>query len=501
MYGSTLRESRVGRWCATAVLAVAVWAGLGAGTGNTNIPTDAVSRDDLVGAIEREIRFTRQFSRQFGVHVVDLSSGESVYSLEADRLHIIASNTKLFTTAAALEYLGPGHFFETRLMQRGDLADRVLSGDIAVIGGGDPNISGRHYDGDPLAIFSRWAEQIRSSGIDRISGDLYLVDGLFESEIVHRDWPRDQMSRWYQAPVSALSFSDNCVLVRVRPGSRPGAPAIVETVPDLDMFEVRNEATTTSSSKSHVVSINRLNGSNVIQVKGRIYRSAAPVESWVTVADPVEYFGAALAKALRRGGVEFAGSIRRIRDLPPGAWTETLTHRIDLVSTIDVINKRSQNFYAESLLKLMGALLCADGSWASGIRIVQDFLATVGIERGAYRLADGSGMSRNNQFTARQLTRLLHHMFLHPRASEFVMSLPYSGEEGLSWEKRLAEPEYRANVFAKSGGLRGVSTLSGYAKAASGRVYAFSILCNNNTSRWEAKRAQDRIVAALIDNG
>jgi D-alanyl-D-alanine carboxypeptidase/D-alanyl-D-alanine-endopeptidase (penicillin-binding protein 4) len=92
-------------------------------------------------------------------------------------------------------------------------------------------------------------------------------------------------------------------------------------------------------------------------------------------------------------------------------------------------------------------------------------------------------------------------MFTHPHGREFMRSLAYSGEPGLRWEKRLAEPGYAGNVFAKTGTLTGISTLSGYAKARSGRLYAFSILCNGTRGAWHAQRAQDAIVRALVDQG
>ena len=116
-------------------------------------------------------------------------------------------------------------------------------------------------------------------------------------------------------------------------------------------------------------------------------------------------------------------------------------------------------------------------------------------------LADGSGMSRANRATPRLMAALLRTMYFHRWGREFVASLPYSGEEDLSWRKRLAEPPYRGNVFAKTGTLNGVSTLSGYAKGASGRLYVFSILCNGTRGSWHAKRAQDAILRALIDEG
>jgi D-alanyl-D-alanine carboxypeptidase/D-alanyl-D-alanine-endopeptidase (penicillin-binding protein 4) len=167
-----------------------------------------------------------------------------------------------------------------------------------------------------------------------------------------------------------------------------------------------------------------------------------------------------------------------------------------------VINKRSQNFYAESLLKALGAERCGAGTWEGGLEAVAQFLeGDVGIPRGSYRMADGSGMSRANRFSAAQLVALLRHMYYHRWGRAFLQSLPFSGEPGLSWERRLAQAPYRDNVYAKTGTLTGVSTLSGYAKGRSGRLYAFSILGNRARSTWQARQDQDRILRALIDNG
>ncbi len=219
------------------------------------------------------------------------------------------------------------------------------------------------------------------------------------------------------------------------------------------------------------------------------------------MTDPLAYFGAALRKGLAEEEVAVTGEMRPVAELPAGPWRQVAVHRSDLLGTVEVVLKRSQNFYAESLLKLLGAERCGDGSWQGGLRVVEEFLAEVGLAPGSYRLADGSGMSRNNRMSPRQLTRLLTHMLRRPQAREFMLAMPHSGEADLSWERRLAEPPYGGNVFAKTGSLRGVSTLSGYAKARSGRVYAFSILMNGAGERWRAQAAQDRIVRALIDLG
>ena len=461
----------------------------------------ATATSELERSLAISADAARQVTGSLGIHVVEMASGDTVFEKSADDLKIIASNTKLFTTAAALDRLGPGFFFETDLLLKGRQSGSTLRGNLAIVGGGDPNISGRHFEGDSFAVFRDWAQAIRDRGVERIEGDLFLVHGLFEPPRVHPDWPEDQLGRWYEAPIEALSFNDNCILVKVWPGSSPGAPARVEMVPDLPMFEVRNSAKTTNSSRKHKVIIDRINGSNVLQVAGSVYQHAAPVESWVTVPDPLHYFAVALESAFEREGLDLEGRVLYSRFLPVAHWEWVAGYRTDLMTTAEVINKRSQNFFAESLLKLMGARLCGEGSWEAGRAVVEEFLAELGFAEGGYSLADGSGLSRENRFSARQITDLLRHMYFHPRGRDFLLTLPYSGEPGLKWERRLAEEPYKGNVFAKTGSLLGVSTLSGYVKARSGKIYAFSILCNRTSSNWRAQRAQDQLLRALVEKG
>ncbi|MFQ5528420.1 MAG: D-alanyl-D-alanine carboxypeptidase/D-alanyl-D-alanine-endopeptidase [Thermoanaerobaculia bacterium] len=456
---------------------------------------------DLARELGRSVASVRSAARQLSVHIVSLPDGEPVYAFAPETPRIIASNTKLVTTAAALDRLGPGYFFETAVFIEGKHLGKRLVGNLAIRGGGDPNISGRLFDGDPYAVFRSWARRLRSLGIEEITGDLFLVHGLFDDAHVHPDWPRNQLARSYEAPVAALSYSDNSVLVRVHPGTRVGAPATAEVVSDVPIFDVENHARTAGSARHHWVAVDRKPGTNVIQVNGMILKGIDPIDVWVSVDDPVEYFGAALVGAFDKEGVVIRGRPRASELLPSGGWFRVAEHRSDLMTTMEVINRRSQNFYAESLLKLLGARSCRRGSWQGGLEVMADFLLEAGVPPG-WELADGSGMSRGNRFSASQLTRLLTYMFEHRYAREFVLTLPYGGlEDHDRWRRRLAEPPYRERVFAKTGSLSGVSALSGYVKAQSGKVYAFSILGNRVRSVWRARRAQDAIVRTLIDHG
>ena len=458
-------------------------------------PVETSSNTALYRALEAQVGQALRVTSALGVHVVDLDTGESVYGYNPDEPRVIASNTKLFTTAAILDALGPGYAFETRLLLQGPVRDGVLNGPLGVVGSGDPQISGRDYAGDAFAPFREWAKALRDRGIERVAGDLYLDHGLFDPPLVHPDWPRDQLTRWYEAPVEALSFSDNCILVRVWPGSA-GGPAQVELVPDVPILQVRNTARTIGKGGQNVV-IHRT-GEELI-IRGNIRSSSGPVESWVTVPDPVRYFGQGLIAALAEEGVRVEGRLRPVDRLPSLVWERVAVHSSDLLSAIRVTNKRSQNFYAESLAKHLGALRCGRGNWEDGVRAVGEFATGLGIPKGSFNLADGSGMSRENRFAPRHLTLLLRHMFFHEAGSEFAQSLPYSGEDLGSWKRRMAQPPYAGNVFAKTGTLEGVSALSGYAKAVSGKAYAFSILLNRVGG--DARGAQDSIIRALIDNG
>lgn len=455
----------------------------------------------LAEALAREVGAAAKVAKGVGVHVVDLAGNSEVYGHQAAEPRILASNTKLLTTAAALAELGPDFRFETRFQLRGAVEGGVLRGDVAVVGGGDPNLSGRFHDGDSFAPFRPWARELAARGVRKVEGELFLVNGLFEGPRVHPDWPRDQLTAWYEAPVDALSFNDNCVLVRVRPGAKPGAPARAEVVPAMGYFQFRNTARTSEGKGGRLV-VTREAASDTLVVSGYVGARSAPVDVWVAVYDPPSYFAAALRAAFAEEGVELPARFRYEHAPLAGAWEIVGAYQSALSPTLAVTNKRSQNFYAESLAKLLGHRKLGAGSWENATRAISSFLVDLGLPAAEFRLADGSGMSRGNVASPRAVTQLLAKMYFHPYGREFLQSLPYSGEGELnSWRRRLATPPYKGNVFAKTGTLNGVSTLSGYAKAQSGRVYAFSILLNQSRGSGGAHAAQDRIVRALIDRG
>jgi D-alanyl-D-alanine carboxypeptidase/D-alanyl-D-alanine-endopeptidase (penicillin-binding protein 4) len=460
-------------------------------------PLDNVKLEGLTAALRQEIERSKHQIAALGIEIVDLGSGRGVFNYNPLDTFVTASNTKLITTAAALDALGPDYLFETRVVMRGSLQNGVLAGDLGVIGGGDPNISGRAYEGDSYGVFRTWAHDLVARGVHQIDGDVYLDTGLFESLQIHPDWPRAQLASWYEAPVAALAFNDSCILVRVVPGKR-GGQARIETVPPLPLFTIANTATTTRSKHHNYLAVNR--AADRLLISGTIWEKASSFDVWIAVPDSVRYFGAALVGALAEEGIVVHGKVHPVDRLPGPVWEHVATYRSDLLDSIRIANKHSQNFYAESLLKLLGARRCGEGSWQQGVRAASDFLATLGIAKGSFTMVDGSGLSRANRFSPHQMATLLRAMYFHRWGAEFVSSLPGSGGADGSLHGRMNGAGYRGNVYAKTGTIDGVSALSGYARSASGHVYAFSILCNRATV-WQARQAQDRMVIALIDHG
>lgn len=451
--------------------------------------------------LQSETAKARKTLRKVGVHVVEVGSGRTVYSYRADELFILASNTKILTTAAALDQLGPGWFFETRFLARGGVHEGVLYGDLGVVGGADPTISGRDFLGDPFGVFRQWAAVLKRQGVERVEGDLFLDHGYFPPPLRHPDWDPAKNLNWYQVPIAALGFYENAMQIRTRPAERTGGRAQIELIPPVPFYEVENRVETTSSWREHRLGVRHdMQGGGELEVWGGIFRRAPYLDAYVAVGDPVGYFGAAMKEAFAQEGIEITGRIRPAERLPGLIWTPLATYRSDLLSIVEVTNRESQNFFAESLIRVLGAERCRLGTWEQGVRVVELFLAEAGLTRGSYHVADGSGLARTNRFSPAQMTTVLRHMAGHRYFAELYGSLPYGGQAGTTMEDRLDESRYGERVHAKTGTLTGVTTLSGYARGRSGRLYAFSVLVND-PAVWLGRRLQDAVAEAIVDLG
>jgi D-alanyl-D-alanine carboxypeptidase/D-alanyl-D-alanine-endopeptidase (penicillin-binding protein 4) len=287
----------------------------------------------------------------------------------------------------------------------------------------------------------------------------------------------------------------------VRPNSNPGSLASVKIEPDTSYVSIINRCRTTISKSKHAYSLYRKPFTNMISVKGNFWTKAYPGKEYIAINNPPLYMATVFKEILEGKNIRVMGKARVIDETDMYAIQEDnilATTTSSLRQSIAVANKRSQGFYAEQILKTLGAIINDEGSFSGGLDVIKDFLTRLGIPEDQYQIDDGSGLSKKNKLTPDTITTLLNYMYNHKDADIFVKSLPISGTDG-TLKKRLKEEPYKSRVMAKTGYVYGARTLSGYVKTLDEEVIAFSILVNEiKGGTWKAKRLQDIICRFLV---
>lgn len=446
----------------------------------------AVFVQDVEALVERAGRESK-VKAKIGLSVATEKGGVLLEQRGGDPL-ILASNTKLFTTAAALARLGPSWTFRTVVGLEG--------AELHVFGACDPNISGRAHGDDPTAIFKGWAAKLRALGVTRLDA-IVLHSGPFERTPLHPDWiaARHDQDQWWCAPVGPLSLNDNCVDVIYEAGAREGDPARLTLRPDTGFVKIVNRSKTVGAAPKAFGFVRR-DGTNEIIVNGELKLGTPARTHWVAIRDPAGYFGTVLRETLERAGIAVSGGVRETESAlkdHPGLRVVTI-HESRLDETIRVCNTVSQNFYAEMVCRALGAAFKGPGSTASGLEVVKEFLER-DVKATGVTLSDASGLSRANRAPAAVVRRLLEYMLAHPYADAWMRSLAVNGGDEGTLRRRMTG--FRGAVTAKTGHVSGVSTLSGYLTARSGDTIVFSILANDCASSYDADRFQDRLLELL----
>ncbi len=469
-------------------------------------------------------------SRGFwGIEITSATSGKVIYSLNADKLFTPASNTKLFTTAAALALIGPDYRFRTTIETNGSL-DKYgrLSGDLVLVGRGDPTLSGRELpysvrtqrDADSMKVLEQLADELAQKGVKYIDGDVVADDSYFAFERYGEGWSQDDLIWADGAPVSALSLNDNVVFVNILPGTHPGDKAFVSITPFADYYTIDNRLMTTPAATGRKLYINREPGSTHLTLWGTIPVDDPGANEGLAIEDPAEFAASLLRHLLDVRGVAIYGKQRtRHTELanlstftstvlassrggddhsltsPAGPLVLAEHQSAPLSQDIQVINKVSQNLHAEILLRLLGREKGTGGTVQAGLDVLRGFLNNAGISTDDYVFYDGSGLSRQNLATPRAIVELLRYATTQPWGKEFRDSLPAAGVDG-SLADRVKELDPEAHVYAKTGSLGGVKSLSGYAVTAKGEQIAFSILTNNLST--PGKRIND-VIDSIVE--
>ena len=411
------------------------------------------------------------------------------YSLHADIPRAPASNMKLFTTAVALDALGADYEYSTYLTLVGPVEDGVLDGHLWVTGRGDPSISDR-FEGDRDAMMKRWAAELKRLGIRHVTGSVVGDDDYFDDVMRHPEWKKSHYMEWYGAPVSALSFNDNCLRVYWKPGPRVNAPALYSIDPDVSAMALVNGMKTASAKGTERRSYLPHVGSGTAEALGsiRITRKS-PVSDWVPVDNPTQFFAAAFRAVLVAEGITVDGpgvdqDDAKIKVGPDTPVRRVAVHKSPTLSAlVRVTNRHSQNFYAEMLLKTVGRERQKMGSYEAGRKAVGEFMKRWKIDSKGFRQEDGSGLAATNAVTPRQFVDLLDVMDKHPAAEAFRDSLPVGGERGGSlrtrFQKTREQKALASSIAAKTGSINSVRALSGVCRPEGGEPFFFSVLLND----------------------
>ncbi len=450
-------------------------------------------------------------SASFGGVAIDPADGRILFAINAKAPMIPASNQKLLTSGAALMVLGADFVFETVLVDAGNRLVLRGSGDPAL---GDPVLLREMGDIGIEDLLSQMVEAVQRRGIERVD-ELVVDDRVFDREFAHPSWPIDQLNTWYCAEVGGLNLHTNVLSVYPKPDEAGRGLPVYTVEPAVPWIEIANYARSVKTGRQ-TVWIARPKPVNEFQLRGDVrYPGSEPIR--VAFHDPPLTTGKLLADRLIRAGVEIgisggASGLEAVRVagddevFPEGQPLIVVRTRMEDI--LRRCNTDSYNLYAEALIKRLGNEINHEpGSWANGSAVIRMLLAErLGPEHAMQtRVADGSGMSRDNQVSAETLLAWLLEIDKDAELREaLVESMATPGKGTL--RKRFVDSKLHNTVYAKSGYLNGVRALSGFIVAENGREVVFVMLMNdipagkpNQNSRRFLERVVEKLDVWLAD--
>ncbi len=450
--------------------------------------------------------------------VVMTMEGDELVAIRPDERFVPASNTKLFTTAAAFHRLGsmtspdPSMGTSIRLKPR-----EHGPPDLVLVGGGDAMlIDAEDCERDCLADL---ADTVAASGIKRIN-DLIGDDTLYPDQPWPMGWSWEDLATRSGAATSALTVNNNEIALVITPAAEAGQPASV-TWREGDMVaegyprDVRNDIVTIASVKGvdAVFGVERLPDSPIVHVYGQVKVGAVQQTVPVAVTSPANAAAWRFRHLLQKRGVVVDGSVQTWRrpvqltddpELRKGASPPSPRKEgfeiarllpSPLAEDVTFLMKQSQNLHAELLLRRLG-LIEGGGSIEDGLAIVYKMLETAGADRAAWDFSDGSGMSVYNRVTPRMVANFLRWTSQQDWGEAFRATLPIGGVDG-TLRRRFVATRLEGRIFAKTGTLTGVNALSGFMQTKSGKTLIFSAYANDRPS--EADSSVAALDAALLE--
>lgn len=407
-------------------------------------------------------------------------NGHLIYDLNGNQKQKPASNMKLLTSAAALEELGENYRFQTNVYTTGKLKNGILQGNVYLQGTGDPTLTIQD-----LEQFSSFMQEI---GVRQIDGRIVGDDFWFDQDFLTPDIQKDDESYYYAAPITALTLSpdsdyDSGTVIVEAVGEKVGEKPKIIVTPELGKLTIKNSAKTVGAGEYRTLKIEREYRSNKIVISGNL-----PIhqnwKEWITVQNPTTHTLTLFEHMLKKSKIQYTGKLYR-GETPQYAMLLMQKQSIPLSQLMIPFMKLSNNSIADILVKTMGKVKKGKGSTKAGLKVVKQYAMSRQLNVDDWFFEDGSGMSHNNYVSSIDLTQLL---FVTQREKQwydtYFNSLPIAANKdrliGGSLRYRLHSSATAGRVFAKTGAIEGVNTLSGYLIGKTGKTYLFSILVQNH---------------------
>jgi D-alanyl-D-alanine carboxypeptidase/D-alanyl-D-alanine-endopeptidase (penicillin-binding protein 4) len=420
-----------------------------------------------------------------------------------------ASNMKLISTGAAVHHLVPEFRFETSIGHDGEITEGVLSGNVYIIGGGDPTLGSTDSIATPIEkVFSQWHAMLKNAGISQINGRIIGDGSLFDQTMEHPTWLMEDIGTYYGAGTTGLMFYENMQSFRVSAGASVGDSVnITPSYPQTPWMEFRYSCTTGENGTGDKLFLYTSDLAPVAEVRGTFGLDRTAKRLDCSNKFP-EYTCAYYFKEyLNQNGIacDSIGDFKLDKEWIRRGEIKELgkTYSPQLRRIIFETNHISNNVFAETLLRSLGREMTGDACYESSCIAIANILTGLGIDtsRGA-RIKDGSGLSRQNYISSDFFCRFLLGMMESPHFEHFVNSLPSPGSDGsMIYNMRKYSDSIKSRIKVKSGSMNGVRCYSGYVIPTDGGkedVIIFSLMINNCTSSsGQMRNLMDSIMAEL----
>ena len=465
------------------------------------------SSKDVRSAIQEMIADEELKNASIGFYAWDLDSNKIISGISSNKSLVPASTMKLITTATALEMMGPNKRFATTIKYSGEIdTNCVLNGNIYIIGGGDPCLGSPRYTKHYGNFMDKWATAILNLGIDSINGRVIADATIFSEQMIPPTWIWGDLGNYYGAGPSGVSIYDNLCQLTLTSGKKGDSTVISCINPYVPGLNFDNDVKSMITKKDLSYIYGAPYHNNRI-IKGGIPTYQQEFEVRGSIPDPAYLAAFELDMELRQKGIKLsntATTVRKIKATRGVVLQEKknviiTTRSPRLSSIIQSTNKYSVNLYAEHMLNHIGYLKYKSGDVGSGTQAVQEFWKENELDIDGFYVNDGSGLSRFNAITARQMVGVLQHMYESENYRIFLNTLPVAGKSGTlrNVGKGTAAS---GRVKAKSGYMTRVRSYAGYVKTKNKRNIAFALIVNNyNCTPYQMKKKMEKIMIKLAE--